>query len=386
MTHTIVLPQIMQIGENALADLPSVLQHFNASRPMIITDKVMVSLGNIEKAQQLLSDAGINSIIFADTIPEPDDVSLQAGIDMLNANEVDSIIAIGGGSVIDSAKAISIVGKYGGVIRDYKVPRRVDEQGLPLIAVPTTAGTGSEVTQFTVITDKASSEKMLCAGKGFMPQATLLDFSLTLSCPARVTADSGLDALVHAIESYVSRKQNQFSDQQALSAMRLIANNILTAYNEPNDKAARQAMLLGANLAGLAFSNASVALVHGMSRPIGAFFHVPHGLSNAMLLPSIVEYSLPSAPQRYADCAVAIGVALPSDSIETAHKNLLMRLNEFNEQMSVPTLAEFGVDKAEFDKVIETMAAQAEASGSPSNNPRIPTQAEMIELYQGLWN
>ena len=170
-------------------------------------------------------------------------------------------------------------------MRDYKFPRIVVESGLPIIAVPTTAGTGSEVTRVTIIADEQTDEKMLCLGIGFMPVAALIDFSLTLSLPARITADTGIDALTHAMEAYVSKKASLYSDSQALEAMRLIGPNLRRAYHDGTDKAAREAMMLGSTLAGVAFSNASVALVHGMSRPIGAHFHVPHGLSNAMLLP-----------------------------------------------------------------------------------------------------
>ena len=221
-------------------------------------------------------------------------------------------------------------------MRDYRFPRDVSEAGLPLIAIPTTAGTGSEATRFTIITDETSDEKMLCAGLGFMPIAALIDYELTLSLPPRVTADTGIDALTHAIEAYVSRKASLYSDSQALEAMRLLAPNLRTAFHQPDDRAAREAMMLGATLAGIAFSNASVALVHGMSRPIGAFFHVPHGLSNAMLLPAITA-SIPAAPERYADCARAMGVAAQTDGVEVANDKLLAELRAINQELKVPS-------------------------------------------------
>ena len=181
--------------------------------------------------------------------------------------------------------------------------------GLPIIAIPTTAGTGSEVTRFTVITDTETDEKMLIAGLGCCPTAAIVDFELTLTMPLRLTADTGIDSLTHAIEAYVSKRANPYTDGMAKNAMGLIAKNIRAACAEPQNRAAREAMMLGATTAGMAFSNASVALVHGMSRPIGAFFHVPHGLSNAMLLPEITAFSAPAALDRYADCARAMGVA-----------------------------------------------------------------------------
>lgn len=385
MSIAVVLPRIMEIGAGALSKLPSIVQSLGGSKPLIITDKMMVQLGYIERIQNLLSTAGLSADVFDGTEPEPTAASIEAGVQCVLDNNYDVIIALGGGSPIDSAKAIAILGKHGGNIRDYKFPRQVNEAGIPIIAIPTTAGTGTEVTRFTIITDEKNDEKMLCVGIGFMPLAAIVDVNLTLSLPPRITADTGIDALTHAIEAYVSQKASPFSDSQALSAMRLIGPHLKRAYDNGNDIEAREAMMLGSTLAGVAFSSASVALVHGMSRPIGAFFHVPHGLSNAMLLPSVTAFSIPSAPERYADCARAIGVACAADSTEHANQKLLIALETFNRELKVPTLAEFGADKAHFDSLVQTMAEQALASGSPSNNPRIPSIEQMVTIYQGMW-
>lgn len=385
MSIAVVLPRIMEIGAGALSKLPSIVQSLGGKKPLIITDKMMVQLGYIERIQNLLSTAGLSADIFDDTEPEPTAASIEAGVQCVLDNNYDVIIALGGGSPIDSAKAIAILGKHGGNIRDYKFPRQVNEAGIPIIAIPTTAGTGTEVTRFTIITDEKNDEKMLCVGIGFMPLAAIVDVNLTLSLPPRITADTGIDALTHAIEAYVSQKASPFSDSQALSAMRLIGPHLKRAYDNGNDIEAREAMMLGSTLAGVAFSSASVALVHGMSRPIGVFFHVPHGLSNAMLLPSVTAFSIPSAPERYADCARAIGVASAADSTEHANQKLLTALATFNRELKVPTLAEFGADKARFDSLVQTMAEQALASGSPSNNPRIPSIEQMVTIYQHMW-
>lgn len=385
MSAQIILPRIMQVGGGASQELPSVLAGLDCKRPLIVTDKVMVELGYISQIEQTLSEHMIFSEVFDDTVPEPTVASIQAGVDKAREGDYDCIIAIGGGSPIDSAKAISILAKFGGVMRDYKFPRIVNEQGLPVIAIPTTAGTGSEVTRFTIITDETSDEKMLCVGIGFMPIAALVDYKLTLSLPARITADTGIDALTHAIEAYVSQKANPYSSSQALAAMRLLGPNLRPAYHDGKNEQAREAMMLGSTLAGVAFSAASVALVHGMSRPIGAFFHVPHGLSNAMLLPSVTEYSIPAAPERYADCARAMGVASESDSDDVANGKLLDELTALNAELSVPTPAEFGIDKDQFFELRQTMAEQALASGSPGNNPKVPTVEEMMSIYTSLW-
>ena len=385
MSHTIVLPRIMEIGRDASQKLPAVLNSLAVTKPLIITDKMMVQLGYVDKIQALLAAVDIVADVFDDTVPEPTDSSIEAGVARIQNGAYDVIIALGGGSPIDSAKAIAILGKFGGEIRDYKFPRQVNESGLPIVAIPTTAGTGSEATKFTIITDEANNEKLLCVGLGFMPVAAIIDYSLTTSVPARTTADTGIDAMTHAIEAYVSQKRSPYSDAQALAALRLIGPNLQAAYHDGKNEAAREAMMLGSTLAGIAFCNSSVALVHGMSRPIGAFFHVPHGLSNAMLLPAVTEFSIPAAPERYADCARALGVADYADGIEEANGKLVRFLTDLNQELQVPSLADFGAEHADFEALVDTMCEQAFASGSPSNNPRVPNQAEMLALYRSLW-
>ena len=272
MSTQIVLPRILQIGKHACAEIANVLESLGCSTPLIVTDKVMIQLGYVGRVQTLLAERGIESDIYGDTVPEPTVGSIQAGVEMVTRGAYDCIVAIGGGSPIDSAKAIGILGKFGGEMSDYKVPRIVDEQGLPVVAIPTTAGTGSEATRATVITNEVNDEKMLCMGKGFMPVAALVDYELTLTVPPRTTADTAIDSLTHAIEAYVSQKASLFTDAQSIQAMGLIAPNLRKIYRDPSDHKAKEQVMLGATLAGIAFSNASVALVHGMSRPIGAFF------------------------------------------------------------------------------------------------------------------
>ena len=385
MSNQIILPSIMQIGAKASQEIGTILNSLDYKKPLIITDKMMVELGYASKIQESLNSINIHADIFADTIPEPTVASIQAGVNKIKSADYDCIIALGGGSPIDSAKAIGILGKFGGVMSDYKFPRLVSEIGVPIIAIPTTAGTGSEVTRFTIIADESTDEKMLCVGRGFMPSVALIDYELTLSLPKRATADTGIDALTHAMEAYVSKKANAYSDTQAIEAMKLIGPNLRKVYHDGNDLKAREKMMLGATLAGIAFSNASVALVHGMSRPIGAIYHVPHGLSNAMLLPAVTEYSIPSATKRYADCAKAIGIALSDDADDVANQKLLKELIAINDELNVPSPSEFGIDKKDFMQNLEIMAEQAIASGSPANNPRVPESKEIVEIYKLLW-
>ena len=385
MSTQIILPRIMQVGAGASKEAGNILRSLDCNRPLIVTDKMMVQLGYVAILQDSLQGASIDSDIFDNTVPEPTVSSIQEGVDKVRDGNYDSIIAIGGGSPIDSAKAIAILGKYGGVMRDYKFPRVVNEPGLPIVAIPTTAGTGSECTKVTIITDETNDEKMLCVGIGFMPTAALVDYSLTLSLPARTTADTGIDALTHAMEAYVSKKASIYSDSQAIAAMKLIAPNLRKSFHDGSDRRAREQMMLGATLAGVAFSNASVALVHGMSRPIGAFYHVPHGLSNAMLLPMVTEYSIPAAAERYADCARAMGVASEDDTDAVANSKLMDELYAINEELQVPTPEQFGIDRDHFFNNLPVMAEQALASGSPGNNPRVPSADEIIEIYRKLW-
>ena len=386
MSSQIILPRIMQIGQNASLELPNVLASLDCNRVLIVTDKMMVKLGYASSIQAVLQQHDITGDVFDNTEAEPTVASIQAGVTKAKNGDYDCIIALGGGSAIDSAKAIAILAKHGGMMQDYRFPRIVTEQGLPLIAIPTTAGTGSEVTKFTIITDETSDEKMLCVGIGFMPVAALVDYQLTMSLPARITADTGIDALTHAMEAYVSKRANAYSDSQAIAAIKLIGPNLRKVYNNGNDEKAREAMMLGATLAGIAFSSASVALVHGMSRPIGAFFHVPHGLSNAMLLPSVTAFSISAAPARYADCARAMGVATQLDNNDEANQKLLIELCALNDELAVPSPQEFGIKRDEFFEVCQTMAEQALASGSPANNPIEPSIDEIITIYQGLWD
>jgi alcohol dehydrogenase class IV len=219
-----------------------------------------------------------------------------------------------------------------------------------------------------------------------MPTAALVDFELTMTMPYRLTADTGIDSLCHAMEAYISRKANAFTDTIALASMSSIARNIRIACDNPDNKAAREAMMLAATQGGIAFSNSSVTLIHGMSRPLGAFFHVPHGLSNAMLMPAVTEYSLPGSVSRYADCARAMDLASVSDSDADAGTKLLDGLYRLNSDLQVPSPKTFGISETDYADVITTMAEQALASGSPNNNPLIPEQFDIEQLYRKVWS
>ena len=385
MVATVTMPRLLHIGAGAVAEIATVLGRLGVRVPLIVTDGFMVSSGTLAKVTDPLDRAGLAWQVFSDTVPDPTDTVVEAGVGALKAGPYDCLVALGGGSPIDTAKAISVLAANGGKMRDYKVPHEIPQPGLPVIAIPTTAGTGSEVTRFTVITDTERDEKMLIMGLACCPAAAIVDYELTYSMPWRLTADTGIDSLTHAIEAYVSKRASPFTDGVAKSAMALIARHIRNACHEPRSAKAREAMMLGATQAGMAFSNSSVCLVHGMSRPIGAFFHVPHGLSNAMLLPEITAFSAPAALERYADCARAMGVAAEDEGNQSAVARLLDELRALNVDLKVPSPRDYGIDAQRYAELMPVMASQALASGSPGNNPRVPTQDEIIELYKRIY-
>jgi alcohol dehydrogenase class IV len=385
MQAALVAPRLIQAGGGSVAQTAAVLGKFGLSRPLIVTDPFMVSSGLVERCAAPLRAAGIAVAIFSDTVPDPTDTVIEAGVAVLRAGNYDCLIGFGGGSPMDTAKAIAILAASGGKMRDHKVPLAADYPALPVIAIPTTAGTGSECTRFTVITDTERGEKMLIAGLAALPLAAIVDYELSLSVPKRTTADTGVDSLTHALEAYVSKRANPFSDALALSAMRLIGANLRAAYREPDNHPAREAMMLGAMQAGLAFSNASVALVHGMSRPIGAHFHVPHGLSNAMLLPAVTRFSVAGAPSRYAEAARQIGFAETSDGEAACCAKLVEGLIALNRDLAVPGPRGFGIADSDWHVKLALMAGQALASGSPANNPVVPDEAGIVALYREVW-
>jgi alcohol dehydrogenase class IV len=385
VTANIAAPRMLQVGGGAVRQIAELLGKFGLSRPLVVTDPFMVSSGHVQHCLEPLAAAGFSPAVFSDTVPDPTDTVVEAGVAELQGKNFDCLIGFGGGSPIDTAKAMAILAAGGGKMRDYKAPVQADRGALPVIAIPTTAGTGSECTRFTVITDTERDEKMLIAGLGALPLAAIVDYELTYSVPPRTTADTGVDSLTHALEAFVSKRANPFSDALAVSAMVLIGRHIRIAYAEPRNAAAREGMMLGATQAGLAFSNASVALVHGMSRPIGAHFHVPHGLSNAMLLPAVTRFSVGAAEGRYAEAARRIGFASERDGDAPAAAKLVAGLETLNKELSVPNPAAYGIDEAAWNGKMALMAEQALASGSPANNPRVPDKAEIIALYREVW-
>lgn len=382
MINRVLMPREILIGGGSRFRLPGVLKGLGVLRPLLVADPVMVMLGHADGLRDALMREGIEAGIFSDVVEDPTDISVAVVAERVVAGRHDGLVAIGGGSAIDTAKAAAIVVTTGEPLSALKVPRIVDALVMPVVAIPTTAGTGSEVTRAAVITNAAANEKMLILGMAALPVAAIVDYELTLTCPYRVTVDTGIDALTHALEALVNRNGNPHAEALALSALRQIGANLERVADNLDDHAAREAMMLGALHAGLAVSNTSTALIHGLSRPIGAFFHVPHGMSNAMVLPLVTRFSLSSAPALYAAAARALGFATEADGDVLAGDKLVAAFEALNRRLKVPTLQAFGVERQRYFDLLPEMVRQGLASGTPNNNPRIPTVSEMETLYR----
>lgn len=353
-------------------------------KALIVTDNMMRKLGNLDKVTAMLDDSGIRYAVEDGINGEPDDGMILHGLSVYREEACDFFLALGGGSPIDAMKAIAMLAACGGAPADY-MGKTVTQKLSPMAAVPTTAGTGSEATQFTIITDVATQVKMLLKGPSLMPALAVIDPMFTVTAPKGVTAATGVDALTHAIEAYTSRKAQPLSDTFAVSACRRIFANLKQVWENGQDTQGRIQMSLAALEAGMAFNNSSVTIVHGMSRPIGALFHVPHGISNAMLLQVCLEYVLDGAVERFAGLSRACGFAKEHDSDGEAAQAFVSEVRQLLSEIEIPTPAQFGVDRDAFFEAVPKMAKDAAVSGSPANTRKEITVEAMEELYKNLW-
>lgn len=363
-----------KVGEETLA---------KGKKALIISDKVMEKLGYIEECRNLLLNLKVESAFYTGVDSEPTDLYVAESLEIFKKENCDVIISLGGGSCIDTAKAISVLATNGGYIGDYMGGNKIaDKQPIPHISIPTTAGTGSEATDATIITNTTNDVKMMIKQPAFMPEVAIVDPLLTLSSPKGVTAATGVDALSHAIEAYLSKKAQPMTDMLALSAVEKIVKNLKIAFEDGKNIDAREAMSLGSLQAGMAFSNASVCLVHGMSRPIGALFHVPHGISNAMLLPAVLEFSIDACIDRLAVLARIFKPDCGNLSNKEAAELAVFEVKKLCQELEIPNLKGWGIQQEAFKNATSKMAEDALASGSPNNNPKVPTKQEIEELYQ----
>jgi alcohol dehydrogenase class IV len=386
MTVSFNVPSTIIVGAGARREVAAQCERLGGKRVLVVTDEGMMRLGPGPEIVALLAGAGLAVSTFSGVQPDPTDRNVLDGLAQFRADRCDLLVAVGGGSPIDAAKAINVLLANAAPLSQYIGYHRIPRPGVPLIAIPTTAGTGSEVSKAAVITDTERDVKMMMLSVNLLPSVALVDYELTLSMPQALTAAVGVDTFTHGLEAYVSRKANALTDPLALSCMQLVAKHLRTAYHDGANHEARAGMMLAACQGGMAFANSSVCLVHGMSRPIGAIFHLAHGLSNAVLLPAVTRYSWPAAESRYATVARLLGACRADTPDKAAAAALVVGLEQLNAELRVPRLGACpGVEEARFRSLLPKMAADALASGSPQNNPRVPNAEEIVALYQEAW-
>lgn len=382
MSH-FVIPNHTVVGTNVLGEAAPLLKRMG-NKAFIVTGRHVAVSDMMKQLTALLDENGIGCVIFDGITGEPTDTMIENGVEMLKSSGCDFIIGIGGGSPLDSAKAIAAMAVNEGSIADYN-GKEITGEILPLAAIPTTAGTGSEATKFTVITDSEKGIKMLLKGDVLVPKLAIVDSSFTVGAPKSVTSATGLDALTHAVEAYTSRKAFSMTDTLAVSAVKRIMKYLPIAYKEPDNSLAREQMSIAALEAGICINNSSVTIVHGMSRPIGALFHVPHGMSNAMLLKECLSFAVSGAYEKFANLGRETGVASDSDSDETAAEKFIDSLQNICDVCEIPTLEQYGIDRDEYYSKISKMATDAVASGSPANTVKEVTVDDCIEIYKKLY-
>lgn len=376
------VPSTIHVGVGCYERVAAEAARVGGGAVLVITDANVRATPLAGKVIEQLTSAGLLRGVFNDIPGEPTTTEVQKGVAALKGAKANTIVAIGGGSVIDTGKSVAVMATNDGSIVDYKGANKIRKPKLPLIVVNTTAGTGSEVTRFAIITDPVTNVKLLIADAHLIPEVAIDDPLLTLTCPPPVTASTGVDALTHAIESYISMRATALSDVLALSAIRKVGQSLRAAFRNGEDLGARTLMHVASLEAGMSFSNASVALVHGMARPIGAYFHKAHGISNAVLLPHVMEWSLPGAPARFAEIARALGAETAGLSEAQAAERAVSEVRTLCRDLNIPGLTGLGIDADKLMALAPTMAQDALDSGSPGNNPRIPTTAEIVELYR----
>ena len=383
MANLFSIPQYIIAGQGALDLSAEHLSRFG-KKALIVTDKMMVKLGNVKKLTDVLDSNGISYAVYSSINGEPTHSMIDEGVEIYKNGAFDFLVGIGGGSPMDSMKAIGAVSANGGSIRDY-MGKKLIHPLPPACAIPTTAGTGSEATKISIITNTDTGVKMLLSDPKLMATIAIIDPVFTLTAPPAVTAATGVDALTHAVEAYTSRKAFSLSDIYALSAVERIFGNISEAYTNGSNIIAREEMAIAALEAGIAFSNASVTIVHGMSRPIGALFHVAHGLSNAMLLNVCLDFLKEGAVERLCHLAKVVGVFRSGMTPEEGADAFVAAVKELIHTLNISTLEEYGIDKEEFFKQIPKMAKDALISGSPQNTRRTPSMYDIMNLYKKLW-
>lgn len=380
-------PLAIHIGPGCRHRIAEAVREAGGRRVLVVTDEFLVRSGVVQPFVAEFEANGLPTAVFDAVHPDPTDLNVAAGVEAYRAHGADIVVAVGGGSPIDAAKVIAISCSNPGGLERFQGYHRIANAGPPVLAVPTTAGTGSEATKVAVITDTARNVKMMMLDAHLMPRAAFVDFELSMTMPRALTAHVGVDTLTHGIEAYVSRKANAMTDPLALSCIRLCAKHLRTAWREPGNREAREGMAIAALQGGMAFTNSGLCLVHGMSRPLGAVFHLAHGLSNAMLLPAVTRFSVSGNIARYAEVSRLLGAAGEGSPDATAAEALIDGLQSLNSDLEVPALREsLRGREAEFLAAVPKMAQDAVASGSPGNNPVVAGSEEIELLYREIWS
>lgn len=376
-SFSFTIPQNIVVGAGSLKRLPELAKNLKKSKAYIISGPHLEKIGMVDKCREALKAAGIESDAFTQTEGNPSTDTVAKAAEGFKSSNADFIVAFGGGSPLDVAKAVAVIASYGGNITDYEGGGKVPGPVVPMIAIPTTAGTGSEVTAFSVITDHNRNYKLTVVSNYLLPAYAILDPELITTVPKSTAAACGIDAMVHALEAFISKAASPFSDLFAKEALRLIGTSIRDYVLDRSNLAACEAMLTGSLFAGIAFSHARLGDVHAMSHPVSAYFDVAHGVANAVLLPTIVDYNMTYASEKYKyiyDCICE----KPLDNDSFTPEMLAAEIRVLNDELGIPSsLSEVGVDSSLFDK----MADDAMKSGNILVNPRPTTKKDILALY-----
>ncbi|MGE5592602.1 MAG: iron-containing alcohol dehydrogenase [Betaproteobacteria bacterium] len=365
-------------GVSAIERLPVVLKELGVSRTLLVTDKGVTASGAVSLVEQSLRRESIATVVFDDTQPEPGVEVVERVVGLGRDEKIDGIVGMGGGSSMDTAKMASILLKFGGNVRDYLGEGLVPGPGLPMVLVPTTAGTGSESTPNALFV--VDGEKQAVVSRHLVPRAAIVDPTLTLSVPPSITASAGVDALVHACETYTSLGSTPLSEMYSLRAVELIAGSIRTAVWQGSDLKARTDMALGSFLAGVAITNAGTGAVHALAYPLGGRYRVPHGVSNSLMFPYVAEYNVLSDLPRFTALAKALGEKVDGLSIRDAALCFVKGVRAIIQDVGLPrTLAEVGIGPSEIPHLVDVAARQTRLL---KNNPRVLTRNDIEAIYR----
>ncbi|WPD00205.1 L-threonine dehydrogenase [Proteus terrae] len=376
---TFYIPSVNKIGAGCLADAVSSMKDFGFHKALIVTDSILNQLGVVDKVSKLLTESGISSVTYDGTAPNPTVENVEAGLALLKENQCDCVISLGGGSPHDCAKGIALVASNGGKIADYEGVDRSAKPQLPLISINTTAGTASEMTRFCIITDTARHIKMAIVDKNVTPILSVNDSELMIGMPKGLTAATGMDALTHAVEAYVSIAANPITDACALKAVTMISESLRKVVDNGGDAQARENMAYAQFLAGMAFNNASLGYVHAMAHQLGGFYNLPHGVCNAVLLPHVQAYNIQAAAGRLKDIAQAMGVDVSAMSDEQGAKACIEEIRKMAKDVGIPAgLKELGVKEEDF----KTLAENALKDACAITNPVQGSESDVVELFR----